>query len=365
METWSLPSKVHKYIYKKEKHKALNFLSDITAINSENLFTQMDESYLRYVGYFRIQLLLEWGQFREALAWACLECELYPANAESIILKENIKQKIKNLPKEKAIENIQPHMNSIWENIAGMRELKAILERDLILPFRNREECLKYNLKIPRGFLFYGPPGCGKTVIAQQIAKILQFNFVQVNPSTVGSIYVHGTQNKIKELFEEAQKKSPSILFFDEFEAFAPNRNQSDISIHYQNEVNEFLVQLNNAFDKKVLVITATNYINKIDPSVIRPGRIDKKIFVGPPDFEARIEAFKFYLKGVPHKIKGWDYLGEETEYVTFAEIRYIVDEAKRKAKEQSSPIDLNHLMKAVKENPAMLNEIELKKYLL
>ena len=214
------------------------------------------------------------------------------------------------------------------------------------------------------GFLLYGPPGCGKTMMVKQIANILNFNFVQVSPSTIGSIYVHGTQEKIKELFEEAQQKSPTILFFDEFEAIAPDRSQSDLSVSAQSDVNEFLIQLNNAFEKRIIVIAATNYFNKIDPSILRPGRIDKKIFVGPPDFEARIEAFKFYLKESPYNIKGWEYLGEETEYFTFAEIRFIVDEAKRKAKEHSIPVDLNHLMKAVTDNPAMLNEMELKKYL-
>lgn len=363
IDTWTLPPKIHQYIYKKEKHKALNFLSDITSINTENLFTQMDESYLRYVGYFRIQLLLEWGQYREALAWACLECELYPENIEAFILKDKIKQQIKNLPKENT-EKIIIQTNTVWGKIAGMRELKAILERDLIMPFNDQEGAMKYNLRIPRGFLFYGPPGCGKTEIVKQIANILKFNFIQVNPSSIGSIYVHGTQEKIKELFYEAQKDKPTILFFDEFESFAPDRNQSDISLHDQNDVNEFLVQLNTAFEKKILVIAATNYINKIDPSIIRPGRIDKKIFVGTPDFEARVEAFKMFLNDVPQKIKGWDYLGEETEYLSFAEIRYIVDEAKRSAKQEAKPVDLNHLMKAVKENPATLNETELKKYL-
>jgi transitional endoplasmic reticulum ATPase len=363
METWSLPSKVHKYIYKKEKDKALNFLSRITALNSESLFSDIDESYLRYVGYFRVQLLLEYGQYREALAWACLECELYPDNTEAIILKERIKKKIKNLPKEQEKKVIEIKFNSEWGNIAGMRELKAVLERDLLMPFNDLEACKKYKLKIPRGFLFYGPPGCGKTEIVKQLAKLLKFNFIQVDPSTIASVFVHGTQEKIKELFTEAEINKPTLLFFDEFESFAHDRNNGGLSPHYQNEVNEFLVQLNTAFERKILVIAATNFINKLDPSVIRPGRIDKKIFVGPPDFEARIEAFKLYLIGVPQQTIDWTYLGEETEFMTFAEIRYVVDEAKRKANEQYVSINLNHIMKAVKENPPTLNEDELKKY--
>lgn len=364
IQTWTLPSKVHKYIYKNDKAKTLGLLSELTAINIGGILAETDESYLRYVHNFRIQLLLEWGYYREALAWACLEYELYPDNKENMILKENIKSKIKNLsgPLNKEIK--ESERKSEWENIAGMRELKAILERDLIWPFKNSENYSKYKLLIPKGFLFYGPSGCGKTFIGKQIADILKFNFIYVSPSTVGSIYVHGTQLKIKELFDEAKSKIPSILFIDEFDAFAPDRNSSDVGFHYMAEVNEMLVQLDSAFQRGILVIGATNYINRIDPSVIRPGRIDKKIFVGPPDFEARIDAFKMYLEGTAFNVKRWTYLGEETEFFTFAEIRFVVDEAKRMAKEKLVPVDLNHLMMAVKENPPALDKEKVKNYI-
>lgn len=362
--SWSLPSRVHEYIYKKDKANALGLLSEITAINTSGVFSETDESYLKYVGNFRVQLLIEWGYYREALAWACLEQELYPDKKEIQILKENIKSKIKNLPKKTRKGTVRYQTGSAWGKIAGMRELKAILERDLFWPLRDSEIYQKYKLRIPKGFLFYGPPGCGKTFIAQQIAEILKYNFIQVNPSTVGSIYVHGTQMKIKELFDEARSKMPTLLFIDEFDAFAPNRNMPDLGFHYNAEVNEILVQLDSAYKRGILVIAATNYINRIDPSVIRPGRIDKKIFIGPPDFEARIEALKMYLEDVPNTVKKWEYLSEETEYYTFAEIRYLIDEAKRRAQEKLVPVDLNHIMLSVKENPPALNEDALRIYM-
>jgi SpoVK/Ycf46/Vps4 family AAA+-type ATPase len=98
--------------------------------------------------------------------------------------------------------------------------------------------------------------------------------------------------------------------------------------------MNEMLVQLNNAIDRGNLVIGATNYTGRIDPSVIRPGQNDRKIFIGLPDFEARIDAFSLKLKDCPCNIKKKDYPGNETVYYTFAEIGYIVDKARRVAKE-------------------------------
>jgi transitional endoplasmic reticulum ATPase len=212
--------------------------------------------------------------------------------------------------------------------------------------------------------LLYGPPGCGKTLIVKRLARLLGFNYMEVGPSTVGSIYVHGTQGKIQELFEEAYKNKPTVVFIDEFESFVPNRNRDDLGFHYQSEVNEFLYQLNTAFERRIFIIAATNYIENIDPAILRPGRIDKKIFVGPPDYEARLEAFKMYLKGIPHNVKRWDFLAEETEYYTFAEIEFVIAEAKRSALEKESTIDLNILMQAVLSNPPYLNDENISKYI-
>ena len=143
----------------------------------------------------------------------------------------------------------------------------------------------------------------------------------------------------------------------------APDRSRPDLSHHYEAEVNELLIQLNNAHNNGILVIAATNYINKIDPSILSPGRIDKKIFIGPPDFEARLEAFKKHLGNTPHQIEKWEYLGEETEFLTYAEIRYIVEEAIRRARDESQPVDLNYLMKVVLENPPSLSAKRIKEY--
>lgn len=165
-------------------------------------------------------------------------------------------------------------------------------------------------------------------------------------------------------MFEKARQKKPALLFIDELEAFVPNRARSDVSFHYQAEVNEFLVQLDNAHQSGVFVVGATNYLKMVDEAVRRPGRFDKKLFIGPLDIEARIEAFKKELENKPHKISKWIYLGEETENYTFSEIKFIVDETARSvAQLEKAHIDLNDLMRVVKANPPELTGDTIRKY--
>jgi transitional endoplasmic reticulum ATPase len=316
---------------------------------------------------FRIDLLIEWKRFAEALAWLCLETELNPTNIEALALKEQLKKQL-NFSKEEKHISVKSSSNRPvfdWGEVAGMRRIKAIIERDILLPLKEKELYRKFNVSIPKGLLLYGPPGCGKTFIVKRIADLLGFRYFEVSPSTIASTYVHGTQEKIKQLFEDATKSRPALLFIDELEAFVPNRNKTDVSFHYQAEVNEFLIQLNNAHNNGIFVVGATNYLNMIDEGVKRPGRFDKKIFVGTPDIEARIEAFKTHFKRTPHNITKWAYVGEETENYTFAEIEFVVEEATRLAVSQKkSIVDLNDLMKIILSNPPELTDEKLQKYL-
>lgn len=145
---------------------------------------------------------------------------------------------------------------------------------------------------------------------------------------------------------------APSIIFFDEIEALVPNRNEGNLQHSYSSEVNEFLVQLNECAQRKILVVAATNLPEKIDPAILRPGRIDKKILVASPDFEARAEAFKLFLKERPVDDIDFTLLAEESENRTYADIEFIVNEAARSALHQKSNISTGILYKAITEFP-------------
>ena len=220
------------------------------------------------------------------------------------------------------------------DKVAGMHVLKELLRREVVAPVRNPEPFRKYGLSIPNGILLYGPPGCGKTYIARQLAEELGHYFVEIIPSELASPFIHGSVIKIRDLFDTAAEHAPAVVFIDEFEALVPSRETLGGHQEYKSsEVNEFLAHLNSCAEKNIFVIAATNQPEKIDAAVRRTGRLDKLIYVGPPDEEARREMLNLHLEGRP-LAKGLDLraLAKATEFYAASDLRFLVDEAARYA---------------------------------
>lgn len=312
----------------------------------------------------RIQLLREWHWYSEALAWLCLESELSPGDPESMVTKEWL-MKTMNLPGTSTPGGADPALEAAnaWPGVAGMHELKAILERDVLMPMREPERYRTFGIGLPNGILLYGPPGCGKTYIARKLATRLGFNFREVRGSDIASTYVHGTQGLIGKMFQEARDKAPTLLFLDEIEAFLPARNGTDLWYHYAAEVAEFLKQLENAWQSRVLVVGATNLPNKVDEAARRPGRLDKKVYVGPPDLEARVELFRLYLDGKPQLRVDLLACAEMTRNYTCAEIELVVKEAARIAVTVPRVIELADIMQALMVVKAQHDEDDFERY--
>jgi transitional endoplasmic reticulum ATPase len=250
-----------------------------------------------------------------------------------------------------------------FDGVAGMDNLKELLYSEIILPLQQKELFNKYRVPFPNGILLYGPPGCGKTFVSRKLAEEVNYNFIEVKPSDLASIYVHGSQEKIGKLFREAREKAPTLLFIDEIDALIPKRTDR-LDHHYSSEVNEFLSQISDCSRDGIILVAATNRPDRIDPAALRTGRMDKLIFVPPPDFNARTALFKLFLKGRPSSSDiDYDALASSTENYVASDIEAIVNDAARRALKERSNISMQHFVDSTNSNPPSVSKAMIDEY--
>jgi transitional endoplasmic reticulum ATPase len=280
-------------------------------------------------------------------------------NGESEVNNQTTKA-TENKPKKKEIIKGQG-----FSAIAGMQDLKDMIKLDVIDALNEKERYAEYGLTIPNGMLLYGPPGCGKTFFAEKMAEEIGFSFYHKKGSDIQSKWVNASQENVKVLFDEARENAPSIIFIDEFNELAPNRADSNVHHMSSSVVNELLVQMNNSGDDGVFVIGATNKPNSIDPAILRSGRLDKVIYIPPPDYDARRLMFKLYLKKRPTEL-GLDYksFATATENYVSSDIKFLCDEASRTALKQKNRISKEIILETIKNNKPSITLKELNSYI-
>lgn len=269
---------------------------------------------------------------------------------------------------EQLVADFQDRLSELYgfDAVAGMEKLKATLYAEVIEPIQNPEKFKRFKLSIPNGILFFGPPGCGKTFIVRKLAEEIGYHFVELKHSDIGSTYIHETASKIAKHFDAARANAPSILFVDELSGMVPKReNMGPTNQYKEEEVNEFLMQLEHAAKDHVLVVGATNYPDRIDPAILRSGRMDKRIYVSPPDFDARISLFKIHLTGRPfNKDINFEKLADFTEGYVSSDIELIVTQAARLAvNNESDSISESELLSAIKTVSPSLTAKEIAGY--
>jgi len=283
-------------------------------------------------------------------------------NTEEFIIALKNETIIDNTKKNKIIKTRKKSKIG-FSAVAGMEELKDILYNDVIRALKDPDLYRKYGITIPNGMLLYGPPGCGKTFIAEKFAEEIDSNFFKLKPSDINSKYINETEEKINKIFKEAEKKAPTVIFIDEIDAVAPNRN-SNLSQMQASSVNELLSQMSNCSEKGIFLIAASNYPEKIDPALLRRGRIDRIFYVPPPDFKARLEMFKIYLEERPVDLNlNYEKLAEKTENFVSSDIKFLVDEASRIALKTKSRITQQIFDKVISCTKPSISKVEIKKY--
>lgn len=258
---------------------------------------------------------------------------------------------------------MRPKHGNGFADVAGMNEIKSIMQKKIINILKDPQKAERFKIQIPNGMLLYGPPGCGKSFIAEKFAEEAGYNYVFVKSSDLASIYVHGSQEKIGALFDEARKNAPTILNFDEFEALVPNRSKINNSSE-SGEVNEFLSQMNNCGKDRIFIIASSNRPDLIDPAILRKGRMDKVIYIPVPDKSARQGIFEIHMKDRPAS-DDIDYmrLAEMTENFVASDIAYIVNDAATRAFEEDVEISQSLLEEVIKENSSSISSKDLDFY--
>ncbi|MCD6431635.1 CDC48 family AAA ATPase [Candidatus Bathyarchaeota archaeon] len=189
-----------------------------------------------------------------------------------------------------------------WEDIGGLEEVKKELREAVEWPLKNPEIFKRLGIKPPKGILLYGPPGCGKTLLARAVATESEANFITIKGPEVFSKWVGESEKAIREVFRKARMAAPAVIFFDEIDSLVPRRGLgfADSGVT-ERVISQLLTEMDGIVTlEDIVVIAATNRPDIVDPAVLRPGRFDRLIYVPEPDEKSRLEIFKIYTKNMP-----------------------------------------------------------------
>ncbi|MBU2634339.1 MAG: CDC48 family AAA ATPase [Nanoarchaeota archaeon] len=187
-----------------------------------------------------------------------------------------------------------------YEDIGGLKEEIKKIREMVEVPLKHPQVFEKLGIEPPKGVLLHGPPGTGKTLLAKAVANESEANFVLVNGPEIVNKFYGESEKRIREIFDQAEKNAPSIIFFDEFDAIASKREESYGELE-RRVVSQILTQMDGLKSRgKVVVIAATNRPNAIDPALRRPGRFDREIQIGVPNKEGRLNVLKIHTRNMP-----------------------------------------------------------------
>ena len=216
-----------------------------------------------------------------------------------------------------------------FEDVGGMEEVKENIRMKIIYPIQKPELFKAYGKKAGGGVLMYGPPGCGKTLLAKATAGEIESNFLSVGLHQVLDMYIGQSEQKLHQIFELARKYAPTVLFFDEVDALAADRRDMRQSAS-RGLINQLLAEMDGANGENdgVLILGATNAPWHLDSAFLRPGRFDRLLFVPPPDLEARKEVARIHAREKPVVNLEEETLAKKTDGFSGADIRAVFDQA-------------------------------------
>jgi transitional endoplasmic reticulum ATPase len=253
-----------------------------------------------------------------------------------------------------------------WSDIGGLDQVKEHLKEAVEWPMKQPEIFKRLGIKPPKGILMYGPPGCGKTLLARAVATESEANFISIKGPEVFSKWVGESEKAIREVFRKARMAAPAVIFFDEMDSLTPNRgsggSESGVS---ERVISQLLTEMDGILSlQDIVVIAATNRPNLIDPAVLRPGRFDRLIYVPEPDDKSRLQILKLYTASMPlNKDVDLNQISLMTKYYSGADLESLCREAAMHALRRdiaATEVTMKDFQDAVKEvGPSVTPDME------
>ncbi len=243
-------------------------------------------------------------------------------------------------------------------DVGGLDEVKKRLHLSFLSPLRNPELRLRFGKSLRGGLLLWGPPGCGKTLVARALAGELGARFYEIGLSDVLDMWIGSSERNLRSIFDTARRNRPCLLFFDEMDALGQKRSQlRGGGSAMRGVVNQMLAELDGAAtdNEGVFVLAASNHPWDIDSALLRPGRFDRTVLVPPPDRTAREAILRFHLRGKPTENLNLTKIAKTTNGLSGADLALICEQSTESAMDQSmtagelQPITQKHLEDATR----------------
>ena len=260
--------------------------------------------------------------------------------------------KMNNFGKSKAKMSVDGESNVTFDNVAGCDEEKGELE-ELVEFLKAPKKCTELGARIPKGVLLVGPPGTGKTLLAKAVAGEAGVPFFSISGSDFVEMFVGVGASRVRDLFEQAKKNAPSIVFIDEIDAVGRRRGAGLGGGHDEREqtLNQLLVEMDGfGINESVIIIAATNRADILDPALLRPGRFDRQVYVGRPDVKGREAILRVHAKGKPMASEvDLKVVAQTTAGFTGADLANLLNEAALlTARDGKKKIDMEEIQKAL-----------------
>lgn len=302
-----------------------------------------------FVGADLAQLCTEAGQqcIREKMDIIDIEDDkIDAAILESMaVTNEHFKHALKITNPSSLRETIVEVPNVSWDDIGGLEDTKRSLQEMILYPLEHPDKYLKFGMNPSRGVLFYGPPGCGKTLLAKAIATECSANFISVKGPELLTMWFGESEANVREVFDKARQSAPCVLFFDELDSIGISRGRGSGGGGEAADrvINQLLTEMDGIGVKKnVFVVGATNRPDILDEALLRPGRLDQLVYIPLPDKKSRISILKAILRKTPLDPKiPFEFLADLTEGFSGADLKELCNQVSKSAIKEAIEADV------------------------